>query len=400
MVKRAIFGYYLSIFMSRKTLIISLVYYPEFVGGAEVAVNEITGRIKDNSFDMITLIGSSKKRFEKVGNVNIFRVGFSVNHSRKFGKILFNLQKYLFPFLVFLKGSSLHKKNNYNVFWSVMANYAGFGALFLKLRFPKVKFLLTLQEGDPISYIKKRVFFVYWLFKMIFKKADHVQTISSYLSDFAKSMKSKKVTVVPNGVDVKKFTTNSSEEEKSILKEKFNIESGDIVLVTTSRLVIKNGIEDVIKTFSFLPSNYKFLVIGDGELKNNLKSLVSNLGLSDRIFFIGFVDQDKIPLYFSISDIFIRTSLSEGLGNSFLEAMAFGLPVVATPVGGIIDFIETSENGIFVKPKDIKSIKEGILRLENQELKNRIISNANKLVYDKYDWDKISTDFNYILKNI
>ena len=378
--------------MSKKVLIFSLVYYPEFVGGAEVSVREITDRILPGSFDMVTLIGKQESRFEKVGNINVFRVGFRTNSSF-LGKIFFNIQKYLFPFIGFLKGIKLMKKNKYDIVWSIMANYAGFATLFFKFKFPKVKFLLTLQEGDPIPYIKRRVFFVYPLFKLIFRKADSIQTISNYLAGFAKSMGGKNIKVLPNGVDIKNFTKDISEEEKFLLKEKLKIKNDDIVLITTSRLVIKNGIENVINTLSALPEKYKFLIIGTGYLKNRLEKITNNLKIKDRVYFLGFVPHKEIPSYFSISNIFIRTSLSEGLGNSFLEAMAFGLPVVATPVGGIVDFIKDGETGILVSPQDIESINKGILRLEDNSLKNYILANAKNLVLEKYDWDKISEEF-------
>lgn len=386
--------------MAKKTLIISLVYYPEFVGGAEVAVKEITDRSSSGSFDMITLIGSQKERVATLGSVRVFRVGFRVNNHKLLGKALFNFQKYLFPFFVFIKGASLMKENKYNIVWSIMANYAGFGALFLKLRFPSVKLLLTLQEGDPIKYIKRRVFLVYPIFKMIFKKADAIQTISNYLKDFALSMKGKNIKVVPNGVDINNFTKDFSEEEKSLLKEKLNINTGDVVLVTTSRLVVKNGIKDVISAISLLPEKYKFLIIGEGPLRQDLENLVRGLGLSARVSFIGFLPHKDIPLYFSVSDIFIRTSLSEGLGNSFLEAMAFGLPVVATPVGGIVDFIKDGVTGVLVAPEDKESIKEGILRLENREFLLSIKNQGKDLAVSSYDWNNISKEFDIILKNI
>ena len=87
--------------MAKKTLIISLVYYPEFVGGAEVAVKEITDRSSSGSFDMITLIGSEKERLATLGAVRVFRVGFRVNNHKLLGKALFNFQKYFLLNLFF-----------------------------------------------------------------------------------------------------------------------------------------------------------------------------------------------------------------------------------------------------------------------------------------------------------
>ncbi len=400
MVKTLFFRYYLSIFMAEKTLIISLVYYPEFVGGAEVAVKEITDRSPVVSFDMITLIGSSDKRVETVGNIRVIRVGFRVNHKNSIGKFLFNLQKYFFPLLVYRKGRSLFKEHPYHTVWSIMANYAGFGALLLKLRMPSLKFLLTLQEGDPISYIRKRVFFVYPLFKLIFKKADMILPISHYLADFARSMGGNNIHVLPNGVDLENFRNDMREEEKRSLKETLGIQDGNVVLVTTSRLVLKNGMRDVIVALSYLPEKYKFLIIGDGELREELIKLSEELNVSSRVSFVGFLPHNEIPLYFSVSDIFIRTSLSEGLGNSFLEAMAFGLPVIATPVGGIVDIVQDGVTGLLVPPKSPEKIKEAILRLEDKQLADSLRSAAKTNVVSRYDWNHIAQDVTHYLKSL
>lgn len=386
--------------MDKRILIISLVYYPEFVGGAEVSVREITHRLRTRAFDMIALRGSAAQKEEIVGNVRVLRVGWRVDRTTRFGRACFHFQKYLFPFLAYSKGVSLMRTTVYEAIWSIMANYAGFGALFLKLRFPAIRFLLTLQEGDPISYIKRRVAPVYPLFKAIFKKADAIQAISRYLADFAASMKGRNIRVIPNGVDIAHFTKEVSVEEKTTLQKKLNISDNDTVLVTTSRLVVKNGIDQVVASLRTLPEHYKFLIIGEGDLKSSLQNQVRDSGLAGRVSFLGFLPHEVIPSYFSISDIFIRTSVSEGLGNSFLEAMAAGLPVVATPVGGIPDFLEDGITGILVAPNDLTKIKEGILRLENRELVASIQKNAKALVKERYDWDYVAQQFEALFETI
>lgn len=398
--KNCYFMYYLSVIMTQKTLIVSLVYYPEFVGGAEVAVGALTDRLSEQRFDMIVLIGNSSLRKEIVGRINVHRVGWRVDHHTTFGKIVFAFQKLLFPFMVFVNGSSLMKENRYDIIWSIMANYAGFGALFLKLAFPKVKFLLTLQEGDPISYIKRRVALVYPLFKLIFLRANAVQAISNYLARFAVSMGAKNVTVIPNGFDSENFRSEEYKNTSSDIRIRFNIARDDIVLVTTSRLVEKNGIIDVLGAMALLPPKYKFIIIGEGKLRQSLESFSSSRGIIERVYFVGFIPHTEIPKYFSISDIFIRTSLSEGLGNSFLEAMAFGLPIVATPVGGIVDFLEDGVTGVSVTPGNKESIAHGIILLEDEAFKARISSTGMKLARESYDWDKIAIRFGVYMKQI
>src|SRR3989338_8344198 len=90
-------------------------------------------------------------------------------------------------------------------------------------------------------------------------------------------------------------------------------------------------------------------VISSGEQAKELKTKSSLLGLENNIEFIGEVPNDLLPQYLAKASIFVRPSLSEGLGIAFLEAMAAGLPVVATPVGGIPDFLKDGETGLFCR---------------------------------------------------
>ena len=95
--------------------------------------------------------------------------------------------------------------------------------------------------------------------------------------------------------------------------------------------------------------NVKLLIVGDGPLRENLKFKIKNLKLENKIELLGEVSPDKVPQYLAEADIFVRPSLSEGLGTAFLEAMAVGLPIIGTPVGGIPDFLKDDETGLFAR---------------------------------------------------
>lgn len=370
--------------MTKKALVFSLAYYP-LVGGAEVAVKEITDRIGDIQFDMITLrFNKNHLPVEKIGNVNIYRILEG---------------KFFFPVFAFIKACRLHKKNRYNLIWSIMAAHAGFAALFFKLAHPKVPYLLTLQEGDPIDYIKKKVRFVHSLFKIIFTKADFIQAISNYLAIWAREMGAKcPVEVVPNGVDIDKFKSQSSNLAYRQAGIKNNEEK---ILITTSRLVKKNGIGDIIKSLQYLPENVKFWIIGDGPERKNYALLVTHYSLQNRVSFLGYLSHEEIVKHLHSADIFIRPSLSEGLGNSFLEAMAAGVPVIGTPVGGIPDFLKDKETGLFCEVNNPQSIAEKVkIYLNNQELREKIIANAQKIVQEKYNWNLITEKMRNIFEKL
>lgn len=391
----------------KKVIIFSVAYYPKFVGGAEVAVKEITDRLNldEYEFHLITLrLDKNLPKAEKIGNVFVHRIGFSGKMKTSADSLKFPLHynKYLFPFISAWKGWQLSKKHNFILNWAIMANYSGFGALFFKLLKPKIPFLLTLQEGDPIDYIKKRVRFVYPLFKMIFKKADSIQAISNYLAKFGKDMGFKgEPIVVPNGVDINKFEIRSTKfetEERKNIREELGLKEEDVGLVTTSRLVIKNGVGDVIKALPSLEKNIKFIIFGEGYMEKELKELAKNMGVSERVIFKGFVSHNDMPKYLKACDIFIRPSLSEGFGNSFIEAMACCLPVIATRVGGIVDFLEDGVTGYVCLPENPDSIKEAVNRVINDIGENRIIETAYKMVVEKYDWNLISSKMKEIFE--
>lgn len=385
--------------MPKKVIIFSFAYYPKYVGGAEVAVKEITDRIgpEDIQFDMITFrFERSIPKYEKIGNVNVYRVGLGL-------KPLFPLCKLLFPITAFIKSVCLQRKNNYSGVWSIMANRAGFASLFFKTFYPKIKFLLTLQEGDTLDYPEKRMgilkLFLNPLFKKIFTKADAIQAISNFLADWGRNMGAKgEVVVVPNGVDISKFARDLSKKEIDETRTKFISSPDDKLIITTSRLVPKNAVNDVISSLKYLPNKFKFIIIGSGPDLNKLKQLAEKEKVESRVFFLGLIDYSDIPQYLKAVDVFIRPSLTEGMGNSFIEAMAAGIPVIATPVGGIIDFLfdpdknnDKNPTGLFCNIKDPKSIAENILKItENRELRDKIVKNAKIMAVEKYDWNLIA----------
>ncbi|MCG2697928.1 glycosyltransferase family 4 protein [Candidatus Parcubacteria bacterium] len=390
-----------------KILIFSTAYYP-FMSGAEMAVDEIAKRTDDFKFDLITARMDRKlSRKDKYNNVTIYRVGFGFK----------TLDKFLLPFLGYFKAKKLNNENNYNIAWSIMASHASIAAAFLKIFKPKIKLLLTLQEGDEEEYLKRYAFGSEILYKffiqpwhlLVFKKADYATAISNDLKQRALRGGVKgKVEVAPNGVDLEKFEIGNWKFEIRNLRKELGVEENEKVIITTSRLVKKNGIDDLIKAINELGiMNYelgiRLLICGIGEDEKKLKDLAKDLKIENKVMFLGQVDHKDLPKYLWISDVFCRPSLSEGLGNSFLEAMAAGLPVVATPVGGIPDFLKDGKTGWFCKVRDPQSIAEKIkyiLDEKNKEEVERVVKNAKKMVEEKYNWDKIAVKFKEIFNNL
>lgn len=384
-------------------IVFSITYFP-FVGGAEVALKEITKRLQNYNFTIITLqIDSALPKVEREGNVTIYRIGFP---SRKRLQPALNwkllLSKYTFPFVAFLKARNLQKELGFQASWSIMANYAGFASLFFKLLHPKIPFLLILQEGDSPEHIKRKVGSLMPFYRKIFSKADKIQTISRFLADYAKKMGYKgEPIVIPNGVDVKNFSREFSEAEISDTRKEINKKEGDVFLVTSSRMVKKNAVDVIIKSLVYLPENFKFIITGEGEEEGSLKRLSQELKVESRVSFLGLIPHQKLPLYLKACDVFVRPSRSEGFGNSFIEAMAVGIPVIGTSVGGIPDFLKNEVTGLFCDVDDPQSLaKVAKTLIKNDKLREKIIKNARKLVLEKYSWDILAKRMDNILSKL
>ena len=377
----------------KRVLIFTTAYFP-LTGGAEVAVSDLTGSLKDYEFDLICArLRPDLPREQKIGRVNVFRVGWGLSWD-----------KYFLPFLGLFKALKLNKKNDYAGSWAVMISYGAFAARFLKNR-TKKPYLLTLQEGTPVEKIERKVGPLRPIFNSIFKKADYVQAISGYLARWAEKAGARcPIEIVPNPVDINNFclSPETKRATRTKLRQQFALEQDEKLIITTSRLVPKNGVADLIKALKALPG-IKLAILGDGPLEKKLKELAGHLGVGDRVFFLGFARHHEIPSYLAAADIFCRPSLSEGLGTSFLEAMASGLPVVATPVGGIVDFLEDKQTGLLVRPGDPTDIAEKIKMLcENEDLAERIAKSGKNLVKEKYNREvvveKISKIFSKVFK--
>ena len=368
-----------------KILIFSIAYHP-FVGGAEIAVKEITDRNSDFEYYLITnKFDASWPDEEKIGNINVRRVG----NGKK-------IDKYFYPLRAFRYARRLHAVVKFDFVWSIMAFYAGITALFFKY-FSKVPYLLTLQSGDSDSFVKKRTWWWSFYYKRVYRQAKITQSISSYLAQRSRRMGNQKgeIILLPNGVDLDVFQAKLSIEEKNALRQSLNIQTDEFVLISVSRLVLKNAISDVIKAVNFLlyksGIKVKLLLLGSGPDEKILKTLATKQGVAEQVLFLGYKNYAEIPKYLEISDVFIRPSLSEGLGNAFLESMAIGVPVVGTKVGGIPDFLTDGETGLFCETSSPSSIALAIEKYhKDKELYQKIKSNGQKLVQENYNWDAIA----------
>lgn len=160
-----------------------------------------------------------------------------------------------------------------------------------------------------------------------------------------------KIFVVANAVDVERFRP-ATHEEKTQAKGTLNLPSDTPVIGTVARLVQRKGIDVLLRAFAMVARNRPahLIVVGDGPLADDLRVLSRDLGIDSSVSWLGY--QADPAYWLRAMDVFALPSRLEGSPNAVLEAMATGLPIVATRIGGIVDLLEENKTGILIKPDD------------------------------------------------
>lgn len=202
-------------------------------------------------------------------------------------------------------------------------------------------------------------------------------------------LKKDKVKIIYNGVDIQKFSPGLAQDN---VREKFDINIKDIVIGTVGRLSTEKGFEYLISAIREVVNVYprtKVLIVGNGDDRYHLslQAKVKDLELSSHIIFVGFYED--VPQILRCMDIFSLPSLSEGFNRSLLEAMACGLPVVATGVGGNVEIVQDGVNGLLVPPGNPEALTSAVTELMKDKEKARKIGlEGQRLVEENFSIEK------------
>lgn len=200
---------------------------------------------------------------------------------------------------------------------------------------------------------------------------------------FQSKLPESKIETVFNGIDTDIFRDDGT---RSLRKTFKNIAEHDIVIGTVARLAAVKNQETMLEALKILTKrmpNIKLLMIGDGPQKNALNAKATELNISDKVLFLG--EREDIPQLLNCLDIFILTSLSEGLPLSVLEAMASCLPVISTRVGAIPEVVREGETGFLIEPKCPEALADAIERLAtNPELRIAMGKKGRQRVIEEF----------------
>lgn len=209
------------------------------------------------------------------------------------------------------------------------------------------------------------------------------------------------IALIYNGIDIKRFKKELDKEKRDSLRRALDLKDG-MVIGAIGRLSPVKGYKYLIEAIKILLDEYRnlrLLVVGDGPEKEKLKDLCKRLDIEESVTFAA--PRLNTPEFFSIIDIFVASSVQEGLGLSIVESLAAGKPVVATDVGGISSIVRNNETGLLVKSEDGKKLAKGIsLLLKDSGLRDRLGAAGRKLVERDFTIDDMVDKVERVYKEV
>lgn len=223
--------------------------------------------------------------------------------------------------------------------------------------------------------------------------ASKIICISHEIKDLAidYGINEEKLEIIPLGIDTNIFKPR----DKDIIKEKLSINEKNIILYV-GQLIERKGLDHLIKAILCLSDDIKkdlkVIIIGEGSEKDRLETLCKEMGLNSIFKFLGTVKREKIPYYYSIADIFVLPSLSEGRPVVIYEAMASECAIIASNVDGIPEQVKEGYNGFLVKPRDNEALADKIGYLvEHEKIMEKMKKNSRKRIIDEnWTWNGYS----------
>lgn len=237
-------------------------------------------------------------------------------------------------------------------------------------------------------------------YKCMVKKLDRFFACSEFNASQIEEYCGIRPMVLPNGIDTELFKPLPSNLK---LKNKLQITDAEKVVISICRLVGWKGINYSIEAVAEIIKKgftVKYLIIGDGEEKEKLKSLAKKLGIANNTLFLGGIRNSELPWYYSIADVAVFPSIAnETFGISIAEAMSCGVPVVSTMVGGIPEVVAEG-TGILVPPENSTSLAEAIEVLISDEAVHRKVSNAaREWIVKNFGWETVVEKFERYVNN-
>jgi glycosyltransferase involved in cell wall biosynthesis len=258
----------------------------------------------------------------------------------------------------------------------------------------KLPYIISLRGSDvPGEHARLKLDYKILgpTFQAIWKKATALVACSEGLKNRAlKFMPSAAIDVIPNGVDSERFKPSETTSEQKTIR-----------LLTVGRLSVTKRVEiliDAVDILSRQGSQVLLKIVGGGQTQQKLKQIVNDKNLNNIIEITGRINAEDMPNIYRQNDIFISASKLEGMSNAMLEAMASGLPIIATRCEGVEELI--LENGLVIDNANAEEIAKAIKKLiDDRQLRNQM-SIAARQRAEKFTWNSIAYKYMQLYNRI
>jgi glycosyltransferase involved in cell wall biosynthesis len=271
---------------------------------------------------------------------------------------------------------------------------AGMVALWIRILY-KLPYVVSMRGGDVPGF-RPYDFATYHriiapLLRKVWRRSAALVANSRGLKELAQAFDSRfPIQVIPNGVDLKRFAPPLHRQWSPPR------------LLFVGRLVYQKGLDILLPALSELKHlPWELTVVGDGPYRGALKKAALALGISERINFTGWQHNDNLVRQYQAANIFVFPSRHEGMPNVVLEAMACGLPVIATSIAGNEELITHGKTGLLVPPEDSINLMEALSALlSNPELCKQIGGASRKRVGQHFAWGSVAKQYIELLNSV
>ena len=264
-----------------------------------------------------------------------------------------------------------------------------------------------LEKISVVWYLVSDNIYPDWLVRAVIPfvnhMADEIVLISESNREFY-MQQGKDVSVIPGGIDTSQLASQQIDKTATMqMRDEYGIGQDDTVIVTLAKTHPMKGQKYAVEAINGIDCNdIKYLIVGperDEEYTAELQSTIGSHNLGDTVHITGFVEKKETAL--GVADIFLLPSLGEGTPLAIMEAMAMGVPIVATSVGGVPDMLGSGSAGQLVPPKDPDAIARAIEEyISNPELMQRHSEKASKLVETEFSIKKIANKYRSVYNSL
>jgi glycosyltransferase involved in cell wall biosynthesis len=297
-----------------------------------------------------------------------------------------------------------HKRREYQI-----AHFHGasiplmISILFLKSMGKKVVAKVAAANlGTEAGSLKGRYGFIGWILRRLMLKVDLFIAISREIEMGLKrdGVGGDRIRRIPNFVDLQIFHP-ATKETKIKAKTDKNLLNHPVITFS-GRLVARKGLSVLLDAWPSISKAFPaahLIILGEGPQLVEYKQLAISRRLSDTVFFLGRVED--VVGYLYATDIYVLPSFQEGFPNALLEAMACGLPVVASQIGGVEDVVKPGINGLLSKPGNAHDLSQAVIRLLcNPEEAQRLGREAAKTIQEDYSIAKVAQRYLEIYREL